>query len=408
MYIDSVEISNIKSIKKLFFNFDAKPGWNVLLGDNGSGKSTVLKSIAICLVGDRKSYSFQQDFSKWITYSKDKGKVVTNLLLEKPFDSLVKNKKEFKFAIEFKKDGNLKWVFGKNGNLKITELEISKGWFSLGLGPHRSLGEKNSDNFLKGKIGAHITLFRDDIALSSVIDWLKDLKLDSTENKKKQNIYNKVIQLFNETNLLPENVRIKNINSKGIQFNDHNGNIVDINNLSDGYKSILGLASEIMRQLFLQYQLDDTNIDKIFNLPGVILIDEIDVHLHPKWQSKIGFWLKKHFPKIQFIVSTHSPIICQAAEGSAIWKMEHPSAGLKSRKLPDHDFNRLVYGNVLEALETSGFGVESISRAENAGKKKDRLSELNVKSMKSKLTAKEEKEFNDLLVIFPTFKKRKK
>ena len=47
---------------------------------------------------------------------------------------------------------------------------------------------------------------------------------------------------------------------------------------------------------------------------GVILIDEIDAHLHPAWQKRIGFWLKAHFPNIQFIVTTHSPFICQAAD----------------------------------------------------------------------------------------------
>ena len=44
-----------------------------------------------------------------------------------------------------------------------------------------------------------------------------------------------------------------------------------------------------------------------------MLIDEIDAHLHIAWQKRIGFWLKEHFPNIQFIVMTHSPFVCQAA-----------------------------------------------------------------------------------------------
>ena len=47
---------------------------------------------------------------------------------------------------------------------------------------------------------------------------------------------------------------------------------------------------------------------------GVVLIDEVDVHLHVSWQRSIGFWLKKHFPNVQFIVTTHSPFVCQAAD----------------------------------------------------------------------------------------------
>ena len=47
---------------------------------------------------------------------------------------------------------------------------------------------------------------------------------------------------------------------------------------------------------------------------GVAPIDEIDAHLHPAWQREIGFWLKQCFPKGQFIVTSHNPMICQAAD----------------------------------------------------------------------------------------------
>jgi predicted ATP-binding protein involved in virulence len=45
----------------------------------------------------------------------------------------------------------------------------------------------------------------------------------------------------------------------------------------------------------------------VISSPGVVIIDEIDAHLHVSWQKRIGGWLKTHFPNIQFIVTTHSP-----------------------------------------------------------------------------------------------------
>jgi len=51
---------------------------------------------------------------------------------------------------------------------------------------------------------------------------------------------------------------------------------------------------------------------------GVVLIDEIDPHLHPKWQREIGFWLTKLFPNMQFIVTTHSPFVAMAAGKGAL------------------------------------------------------------------------------------------
>ena len=67
--------------------------------------------------------------------------------------------------------------------------------------------------------------------------------------------------------------------------------------------------------------------------PGVVLIDEVDAHLHPTWQRRIGLWFREHFPKLQFIVSTHSPLICQAATVGknltdlvkALKRMGHPT-----------------------------------------------------------------------------------
>jgi predicted ATPase len=59
---------------------------------------------------------------------------------------------------------------------------------------------------------------------------------------------------------------------------------------------------------------------------GVELIDEVDAHLHPEWQREVGFWLKRHFPKIQFLVTTHSPSICQAAAPNGLF-VSSPTCG---------------------------------------------------------------------------------
>src|SRR5438132_1106565 len=64
----------------------------------------------------------------------------------------------------------------------------------------------------------------------------------------------------------------------------------------------------------------------VFDFPGVVLIDEVDSHLHPEWQRQIGFWLKRHFPKMQFIVTTHSPLICQAADVKGLFHLPAPGA----------------------------------------------------------------------------------
>jgi len=64
----------------------------------------------------------------------------------------------------------------------------------------------------------------------------------------------------------------------------------------------------------------------VVDRPGVVLIDEIDVHLHPEWQRAIGVWLQEHFPRIQFIVTTHSPLVCPAANHGRIYHLPDRTA----------------------------------------------------------------------------------
>lgn len=80
------------------------------------------------------------------------------------------------------------------------------------------------------------------------------------------------------------------------------------------------MTLELIRQMVDCYETDNifgsegTSIE----YPGVVFIDEVDVHLHPIWQRKIGKWFTAHFPRIQFIVSTHSPLVCQSAVSGSI------------------------------------------------------------------------------------------
>ena len=74
--------------------------------------------------------------------------------------------------------------------------------------------------------------------------------------------------------------------------------------LSDGYKSCIFILLGIIKEI--EYRFPDINaID--FN--GLIMIDEIDVHLHPQWQAKLVSVLKETFPNAQIIATTHSPSV---------------------------------------------------------------------------------------------------
>ena len=76
MYIKHLEINNIRSISQFEMNFEEPAGWHVIIGDNGAGKSTVIRSIALALLGedDAKALSFSEDFANWLPPKEESGK----------------------------------------------------------------------------------------------------------------------------------------------------------------------------------------------------------------------------------------------------------------------------------------------------------------------------------------------
>lgn len=136
----------------------------------------------------------------------------------------------------------------------------------------------------------------------------------------------------------------------------------------------------------------------------MVIIDEIDAHLHPTWQTKIGQWFTTNFPNIQFIVTTHSPLVCRACENGSIWRLAAPGSLNKSEQITGIDKDRLIFGNVLDAYGTEVFG-KSITISEQGNIKRNRLGELNIKSiMGEDIPDSEQKELEELKEIFPAEK----
>jgi hypothetical protein len=193
------------------------------------------------------------------------------------------------------------------------------------------------------------------------------------------------------------------ITSSSVLFVDGNGMQVRLEDLSDGYRSILSMTFELIRQLALAYgpeRVFDPQDPTRVACPGVVLIDEIDIHLHPTWQRQIGLFLRQHFPKIQFIVTTHSPLICQAADAGTVFRLPRPgeSGGGMVR---GSQLRRLLYGDVLDAYGTEVFG-RDIGRSDTAKEGRRRLAQLNVKEIREGLTDAERREQERLRGQMPT------
>lgn len=90
--------------------------------------------------------------------------------------------------------------------------------------------------------------------------------------------------------------------------------------LSDGYRNIIGLAADIAyRCIQLNPHLGE---NAVIDTPGIVLIDELDLHLHPNWQRQVVADLKNAFPNIQFVATTHSPFIVQSLEADELINLD--------------------------------------------------------------------------------------
>ena len=94
-----------------------------------------------------------------------------------------------------------------------------------------------------------------------------------------------------------------------------NGRKFDFKQLSDGYSSIIDIISEILMRM-------ENKSQKIYDLQGIVLIDEIETHLHIDLQKKILPFLTSFFPKIQFIITTHSPFVLSSISNAVIFDLE--------------------------------------------------------------------------------------
>jgi hypothetical protein len=122
------------------------------------------------------------------------------------------------------------------------------------------------------------------------------------------------------------------------------------------------LLADILRHLINAYGVDglaERGPDGKLSISkgGVVMIDEIDAHLHPEWQREIGLWLKRHFPKIQFLVTTHSPIICQAADKNGLFVLPEPGSGEPARALTNDEYTTVITSRPDTILRTPAFGL---------------------------------------------------
>ncbi|KAB8143751.1 AAA family ATPase [Chloroflexia bacterium SDU3-3] len=426
MYLHRVILDHIRGFEHLDFTL-ARPdgsyaGWTVFTGDNGAGKSTLLKAIAMGLTGRDTARALQPNLNQWVRHGSpdEKGSITLEISRVAQDDTFVSTGKtpvsRFSANLLLRNTSRetIIEIPAKRKSLLPSERSIwavdAPGWFSCGYGPFRRVFGASSEAtqlMMAPRTQRFATMFQEAASLQQATQWLRELRYKALEGRRvDQEQLDMLLELFNDS-LLPNQLRIDRVDSDGLWLEDRHGIQVVWEDMSDGYRAMLALLTDILRHLIDTYGTQglfahDSEGNVIINRSGVVLIDEIDAHLHPEWQREIGFWLKQRFPHIQFLVSTHSPIICQAADPNGLFVLPEPGGDQQPMALSEDDYQKVIASRPDTILLTSAFGLEN-TRSPRAVQARSDYARLQAKQRAgAKLTADERRDIEQLALFAQT------
>lgn len=420
MYISKISLKNIRGFKSLEFDLDRGggefAGWTVFTGSNGSGKSSLMRSIATCMVGKDTIRALEMSFQGWIhePNTGEPSKISLDIVSVRGDESRKgqPTKKPFTATLELKPNGLEPTLLDaspkKNKKKPVAETTIwnsnSKGWFACGYGPFRRVFGASADaqrTMSAPRTNAWVTLFKEEASLLEADKWLRDVDYQALEGRpEKEKERDLILQILRD-DFLPRAIQIDKMSSSGLLLKDRNGVVLSWAAMSDGYRAALALLADILRHMIQAFGIDnfvdDTDGPLKITHSGVVLIDEVDAHLHPEWQREIGFWLKRHFPNVQFLVTSHSPIILQAADRNGLFVLPEPGSDDKPHALSPDEYQKVIASRPDSILLSPAFGLQN-TRSEPVVQKRARYSKLQTKKRTgAKLSVTEENELQGLL-----------
>lgn len=277
--VSRIQIKNFRAILDLDISLvggaPETSSWLMLLGENATGKSSILKALALTLMDEKRRRDSGLRPANVVSWGKTKGHV--RVWLTGVSDPL---------ELTYKVGDN---EFGGGTAQKVLLL----GYGSTRLLPPQSAGRVTAQGPVRVA-----NLFDPSSWLLDAEDWLGRLE---------PSLFGPAARLLKE--LLPLHERDQLETAGDPRAPDRRrvfvrmfGNEVSLGELSDGYRSIVAMATDVLSALLPVWK------DRVEMAEGIVLVDEIDAHLHPKWRMQIVRTLRGCFPHVQFITTTHDPL----------------------------------------------------------------------------------------------------
>lgn len=380
MYLEKVHLKNYKAVEEM--ELDLKPGINLVIGDNGAGKTTVLEGISIALGGlfvnvagvSTKNIVKEDvrvivnpvgDSSTTLTYC-GSCSVGCSLKTCDGNDFSWSRVKEDLSATHTKIDDKSVCVWMKkltnqpDSLLPLISFQSAARVWKVKRGDFGTELKKKLDDRRCGYIGC----LDSSMDVKSIQQWCmkQEVMVVNKGKVREYDTFKSIISIFmKEINELDEAPKVYYSPQFGeLVYKDSKAEMA-ISKLSAGYQSLLWMIMDLAyRVCLLNPELQDRS-----QIEGIVLIDEVDMHLHPKWQWNIIKALSSTFENVQFIIATHSPIVISSAKDVNLILLDENQQVIY---MPE------CYGYAVE--DVLRFRQESVSRPKNVKVLIDQINEF--------------------------------
>lgn len=328
MYLTRLTLTNIRCFEELTIEFDRPGSFVLILGDNGDGKSTLLRCLAMGLCDESSASALFRELSgEFVRRDPVTGKraeagygTIKAELADTDgtrYEMVTKIR-----ALEaFERVTQELWQVKDGSRRKLNQDTFPwKKIFVTGYGPGmRTHGTADYQEYLA--VDAVYPLFRYDVPLQNpelgvrrLVDAAEASAMDAHDQQERPNKVLDTVKKLLAKVLNLETTEAVELTATGLVVSGHWGR-AQLGGLGDGYRATTTWILDVIAWWFLHHRLPGDKSERgswrdldTCDLRGIVIIDELEQHLHPSWQRVILRLLRESFPKLQLVATTHSPM----------------------------------------------------------------------------------------------------
>ena len=322
MFLKNIKLIDFKGLN-LQLSFDDEAGkirpTSVILGENGVGKSNLLKAIALITAGSEALKDLIGNPNHYISFGKESCEIIATLINQE--------RKECIVSLKINRGDTFKEIILNNVE-SLNEIDNAfklenRDYFVVAYGASRRPNKNskfqpsNEKELYNNKSKNIVSLFNPEAQLKSLPTWAMELDYKSNSES-----LNDIEEVLNDLLIGIRFKEIDKINNDVLFF--IGTEIVSLSFLGEGYQNVIAWIGDLLYQItstFAKYQ-------SPLEIRGLLLIDEIDLHLHPKWQRLLLRYIKSKFPKLQLIATTHSAIVAQQTNRGELYFLNKDEYGI--------------------------------------------------------------------------------